>query len=290
MRQQIANFKTWLLREWSYLRTRGWVTRLLGFEYSISKDLIEIDLTYACNLSCNNCNRSSPQARSNEHISLEQIKSFIDQSIATKKKWKRIRLLGGEPTLHPQFLAVLELIRKYRDENSVGTRIEVATNGHGARVNTILNSIPKDVIVVNTHKSSTKEQTAFASFNIAPIDVKPYLHADFRNGCQILKDCGVGLTSRGYYPCAIAGGIDRIGGTQTGRSQLAGDGDEMRDLMDKFCRLCGHFKRRGESPIQSQLTSPAWQRLYATYPAQKKLPQASKPAVAQSQLNENHFL
>ncbi len=270
MRQQLANFKTWLLREWSYFRTRGWATRLLGFEYSISKDLIEIDLTYACNLSCNNCNRSSPQARSNEHISLEQIKSFIEESITTKKKWKRIRLLGGEPTLHPQFLAVLELLRKYRDENSLGTRIEVATNGNGARVNAILNSIPKDVIVVNTHKTSTKEQTAFASFNIAPVDVESYRHADFRNGCQILKDCGVGLTSRGYYPCAIAGGIDRVLGTQTGRRQLAGDGDEMRDLMDKFCRLCGHFKRRGENPIQSQLTSPTWQKLYAAYPDLRK--------------------
>jgi hypothetical protein len=259
-----AKLKSYWLRELSFLRTRAWVTQVLGYEYSVSQDLIEIDITYACNLTCNNCNRSSAQAPSREHIDLNQIDAFLNQSAAQGRRWRRIRLLGGEPTLHPQFLEIVNRIRQYRDSHSRATLIEIATNGHGAKVQSVLAKLPSDIAIVDTQKAN-KLQPAFATFNVAPRDLPEYRDADYRNGCKILSDCGMGLTPRGFYPCAIAGGIDRILGEQNGRTELPPRQDGMRDLLQKHCELCGHFKRRADPPLLSQKSSITWTELYRTY-------------------------
>ena len=52
-----------LLAVWRRIRIRRVVTAVLGPQYHRSRDLIEIDITYLCNLYCNNCNRSVTQAR-----------------------------------------------------------------------------------------------------------------------------------------------------------------------------------------------------------------------------------
>jgi MoaA/NifB/PqqE/SkfB family radical SAM enzyme len=68
---------------------------------------IEIDITYECNLKCINCNRSSTQAPIKEGMTLEQIENFVRESVELNKKWKLINLLGGEPSIHKDFLEIV---------------------------------------------------------------------------------------------------------------------------------------------------------------------------------------
>ena len=105
-----------------------------------SKDSIQLDLTSFCNLSCPNCERSIGQAPCREYISLEQIEKFVNESIELKSEWKAISLIGGEPTLHPQFFEVLDILKRYKDINP-NCFIIVWTNGYGNKVNKILSSI-----------------------------------------------------------------------------------------------------------------------------------------------------
>ena len=58
-----------------------------------------------CSLSCLNCNRScaSHQAPSNRFISIDAIKDFLHQVKIFKWDLENIHIVGGEPTLHPQF-------------------------------------------------------------------------------------------------------------------------------------------------------------------------------------------
>tara|TARA_R110002074_G_scaffold106618_1_gene230379 strand:+ start:29395 stop:30180 length:786 start_codon:yes stop_codon:yes gene_type:complete len=252
-----------------WVRIQKPVTRLLGYQYAPSRDLIEIDLTYLCNLRCNNCNRSSAQAPEARHISISQIRQFVDDSIAQKRHWRRIRILGGEPTLHPEFLQIMETLIKLK-EVAPKTIIEVVTNGFGAKVNAILDRVPEGVQVENSAKSQNI-QPGFGPFNMAPIDSWQYAFADYRNGCDIAQSCGIGLTPQGYYPCAVAGGIDRVLGLERGRQSIPHSGDDMRDLMAEACRLCGRFRdghyvpEKLRKPLMEQKTSKSWAKIYHSW-------------------------
>jgi hypothetical protein len=226
--------------------------------------LIEIDVTYACNLGCFNCNRSCEQAATGEHMSVRQIERFVAESVARGIRWERIRLLGGEPTLHPDIFAILDLLRAYRNEHSPATRLEIGTNGYGGKVRRVLALIPPDVTVIDTRKTGPV-QPAFKTFNVAPQDLLAYRWADYRNGCWIIEKCGTGLGPSGYYPCAVAAGIDRIVGHDVGRHRLPDDEDGMEDQLARFCRLCGHFKQERNGPTSGPVQSRSWRDAYARY-------------------------
>ena len=249
-----------------WIRVLRPVTKLLGFQYCVATENIEIDLTYLCNLRCNNCNRSSAQAPEAVHLGIDAVRQFVDDSLLERRNWGRIRLLGGEPTLHPDFMAIINELERYRAVFP-DTSLQLVTNGYGSKVKRILQSMPKSIYVENSSKNSNV-QPGFGPFNLAPQDSITYSWADYRNGCAIASTCGLGLTPQGYYPCAIAGGIDRVLGLQRGRSRLPPPNDEMRDLLDTACRLCGRFRdghyvpERLRPPLLRQETSPSWQKIY----------------------------
>ncbi len=228
-----------LLDGLQYVRSQRHVTHLFGPPFRRSRRDVEIDITYRCNLRCANCNRSCTQVPSTLDMPVDRIRSFLAESHDMGIEWRRIRLLGGEPTLHPKLPAVLEALAAHRRTHHAGMRIVLCTNGSGGRVRRALAKLPEGIEVKNTFKGP--RQRLFRPFNMAPRDLKRYRWADFSSGCRILEDCGMGLTPMGIYPCAIAGGIDRIFGFGLGRHHLPDAGDDMADQLNVFCRLCGHF-------------------------------------------------
>jgi len=254
-------FRRLVLDLYQFIRAQKAVTRLLGAQFTRSLKYAEIDITYRCNLRCNNCNRSCTQAPSSTDMPVEKIESFLKESSHRGVKWERIRLLGGEPTLHPQLITILARLSAYRSSNSPGMRIVICTNGSGNRVNEVLSKLPEDIVIKSTVKGS--RQRLFRPFNRAPVDSIVGRFADFSSGCRIISDCGLGLTPHGYYPCAVAGGIDRVFGFGVGRKNLPSQDDDMRDLMAIFCRFCGHFGFMW--PTKRQRNSPTWKVAYRMY-------------------------
>jgi hypothetical protein len=214
---------------------------------------------------------------------LDMIRRFVDDSIRSKKYWRRMRVLGGEPTLHPQFLEVIAELRRYRSWNP-DCRIEVVTNGYGEIVQSRLAQLPGDIWIENSAKTDVV-QPSFRPFNMAPVDDPAFANADFSNGCAIMDECGMGLTPTGYYPCALAGGIDRVVGLNLGKPTLPPDHDDMLDAARAFCRLCGRFKdghyipKELRPPLTSEEISPAWLNAYAKWKAQKSAQTTPRPNV-----------
>tara|TARA_B100000315_G_C14566775_1_gene583360 strand:- start:2084 stop:2425 length:342 start_codon:yes stop_codon:yes gene_type:complete len=103
---------------------------------------------------------------------------------------------------------------------------------------------------------------------MAPRDNPNYKHIDFTNGCSNIEQCGIGFTPSGYYPCAIAGGIDRVTHWNIGRQTIPSDDDNMLDLLEIFCSYCGRFD--SQTFISNDITpestpgqmSPTWKHLY----------------------------
>jgi hypothetical protein len=223
---------------------------------------VTIDITYSCNLRCYNCNRSCEQDPSNDRMSLEQVRHFLEESRAGRVQWKRISVAGGEPTNHPQVLEIMNLVLAYRSRYFPKARVLLKTNGYGERVNKVLSLLPPGVQVMNTAKNA-KVQARFQTFNVAPIDVEGYEGADFSNACYVTWSCGLGVTPYGYYPCAVAGAIDRTFGLDLGRKTLPEPDDPMITELRTFCRLCGHFKPPPGERLSGPVMSSTWVKAYA---------------------------
>lgn len=271
----------WFKALWRHLRITRIMTRLAGPQYVRSRDLIEIDITYLCNLHCLNCNRSVSQAREDMHMPIGMVSAFVDETIAKAKRWRRIRVLGGEPTLHPQFHQVIAELRRYRAWHPECI-VEVVSNGYGPHVSRLLGELPADIMIDNTAKSS-RVQPHFGPFNLAPADDIVYALTDYSNACAIARDCGMGLTPMGYYPCAVAGGIDRILGANLGAQSLPADDDDMLEMAQRFCRLCGrfrdgHFVPRVLRPVlDTERVSPTWKALYERWHVAKERGEQAVP-------------
>ncbi|GIZ54007.1 hypothetical protein NCCP691_40210 [Noviherbaspirillum aridicola] len=257
-----------------HLRVLRAVTRVFGAQYVRSRDRIEIDITYACNLRCLNCNRSITQAPDKMHMSRAMIQDFVAESIARGKRWSTIRILGGEPTMHPECIRILEDVLQYKRWHPA-CQVQLVTNGNGKGVQAMLKKIPSGIEIENSAKTGNL-QPSFGPFNLAPADDPAYRHADYRNGCAVMSECGMALTPLGYYPCAVAGGIDRIEGNRLGHAHLPADDDDMLEAAERLCRLCGHF-REGHfipehlrPPTLEQKLSPTWVGLYQRWREDKK--------------------
>jgi hypothetical protein len=195
-------------------------------------------------------------------MSLGQVRQFLEESRANRIQWRHIDLLGGEPTNHPDFMEIVNLVLEFRDRYSPKTRVVLWTNGYGERVNRILSLLPPGIEVENTAKT-TKVQTGFYTFNVAPVDVPGYAGADYSNACSAVTLCGLGVTPYGYYPCAIAGAIDRTFGLNLARAEMPKPDDPMKDELRTFCALCGMFKPPTGEPLKGPVMSPTWVQAYA---------------------------
>ncbi len=262
---------------------RIWRTLSSGDPSRPRPDRIIIDLNHCCDLSCPDCNRScaGDQAPADEFISLQQIRRFIGESVTAGKRWRRILLEGGEPTLHPQLDDILAELRRYRRLHSPRCVIELCSNGFSTRAREILDRLPPDIRAKNSAKTPGR-QKGHIDFNVAPIDLPEFAHADFGRGCYIQRIFGLGLTRNGYYPHPICGGIDRVFGFDIGLKALPSSPEALAEQMKRLCPWCGHFREfRSGHPWRDLLSygrhdahppgsqSPSWSNAYRNFQRQR---------------------
>jgi uncharacterized radical SAM superfamily Fe-S cluster-containing enzyme len=70
-----------------------------------------LEVTDACNLRCPTCYASSGPERK-EHRSLAQIERMLDRIVGNETQPDVVQVSGGEPTLHPDFFAILDACRR----------------------------------------------------------------------------------------------------------------------------------------------------------------------------------
>jgi len=245
-----------------WLRIQKPVTWLLGPLFRRSRSIIQLELTYNCNLKCLNCDRGCRQAPSEDFLSLSQVDYFLKETIQAGIKWQAIRLLGGEPTLHPQISDIVDRLLSYVHNHSPETQLVLRTNGYGEETRKILHKLPEAVEIIDSSKSTSQQE--FFPVNLAPQDSAVYRWTNFSNACHIPVDCGFALTPSGYYPCGVAGAIDRIFGLDLGRAELPDPEDDMFDQLAAFCRLCGHF-RVAKDRIGHEVCSASWRAVLEAY-------------------------
>ena len=85
---------------------------------------IEVHVTEHCNLNCKGCNHFSCLAEE-EYLNPNQFEKDIKRLSELSKKYYDIKILGGEPLLHPQITEFFRIARNYFPS----TNIQITTNG-----------------------------------------------------------------------------------------------------------------------------------------------------------------
>lgn len=239
---------------------------------------IEIDITFECNLKCKGCNRSCGFAPSSERMSLEDIRRFVKESRELDRHWAVINVLGGEPTLHPDFIQILEILQEYADSSNKGVVIQVVSNGFTEETRRLCQKATMFANVkIDYHSFKTGNVVDyFTPFADAPCDDAAFANADYSKGCWVSSYCGIGLNKNGYYACSVCGAIDRVQKGHNGAASLKEFSfKEQQEHFNKFCRLCGNFKHyssnfgdfipRSEKAPFHEIISPTWENLYKEY-------------------------
>ncbi|MDR2773458.1 MAG: 4Fe-4S cluster-binding domain-containing protein [Tannerella sp.] len=106
---------------------------IYGYRMPWSALRFEIHLTDKCNLNCAGCLHFSSLCEKLNLISIQSFENDIKRlSILTNGRCADIRILGGEPLLHPEINCLLKIARNYFPVSLLSDRyeiIELVTNG-----------------------------------------------------------------------------------------------------------------------------------------------------------------
>ena len=143
-----------------------------------------IMLTYRCNLNCSYCFANEFVNKERADISLDNFKSAIE--FLTRVDSAHIGLIGGEPTLHPQFKEIMELLI----ENSKVSGITVYTNG--LLLDRYIHQIvhPKVRVLVNCNSPKYIGENAFCTMqeNIDILMQEYYMKDRINLGINLFDD------------------------------------------------------------------------------------------------------
>lgn len=164
---------------------------------------IELNITLKCNLACPSCNRLCNVYRDREeHMSVDQIKKFIQQA-KVGGGVNKIKIIGGEPLLHPQFDEIYNLLLDAAKNNIIRS-IKVETN----RTIPVPTHLEKSNLI--RWKGTLQRKKKHQPFLWSPRDL------GYENGpqprCPQITKCGYSLDKYGYLPCSLAIMISRLFG------------------------------------------------------------------------------
>ena len=235
---------------------------------------IELEINTACDLACFGCDRMSDVTTA-PNMTVSQVELFVKESLELGWKWERIRLLGGEPTLHPQFFDCVHLLVGYR-RAFPDVFLQVLSNGQGksARYAEALKIL--DVDLHFEQKWAGVQPGWFRNTRIAPVDRDPGVGELPPCGIYGARGCGIGLSRNGYFLDGAGAAIARVAGLDVGVMRLRDVTPRaMAEQAKVLCRLCGHWNPASGPEVTKQVsetgqvTGRYWTEALARYAASK---------------------
>jgi len=200
--------------------------------------ILELHLTYRCNLSCPYCDRACSICTDHTpDITLGQWNACLRSGpewFSFKNGSLKVFLLGGEPTLVDKIADYAYAVFDYSPKSSVF----VYSNAVGEMAKRRLVELEK--IKVRIQPETAKDtpenlrlamKTWFKTIFVSPRDlgIKAY-------PCAVSRRCGVSVDGLGMNPCAFGGAIDGI----LGLGLRTWNWNELtRERLEETCQNCG---------------------------------------------------
>jgi len=205
------------------------------FKKLSDKHFILIEITNACLNKCAGCSRAVNMIKKHQYMTLDE----IEVALKSLKGWKRqVGIFGGEPTVHPDFPAICELLKKYFPKEQRA----IFTCG-GKKYEKYKDMIDETfgVINYNDHENPSYHQ---------PILVSNYEVIKDKKMCDVLISrcwiqqiyCHI-ITKRGAFFCEVASTIDLLhndnGGLEVAPDWWKKDALQLKEQIDRYCKKCG---------------------------------------------------
>jgi len=160
---------------------------------------IELEITLRCNASCPQCSRHcNIFSYGHSDMTMEQINKFINEVVLSSVPVRKIMIIGGEPTVHPQFQEIVFSLYESLLKTRKIQMLKITTNS--------LREIPGDILslpigVTRSPLSDKKHRCQF----VAPRDTGQEIQT-----CKAPDVCGIALNCYGYSPCGAGAAIIRL--------------------------------------------------------------------------------
>ena len=195
----------------------------------------ELHIIYDCNLQCVNCNRASfLRTPHTPPMTLEDVNEFFRQ--CDELGWNPdVIIIGGEPTLHPQFEEIIAAARRFKGPTGL---VQVWTNGRDRAMVDMIRSKYNASVPEETYKKKSRIDFPWDDYYVSPLDYGIERHKCWQHSSEI---CGVSADSGGYMPCAVGGMIDGMLnlGLRTKRLADLFDNDKNEAITREMCKHCG---------------------------------------------------
>ena len=163
-------------------------------------DLIQIEITNKCTRTCANCTRLIGHHKEPFFMTLEQIETAIKSLDGFEGN---IGLMGGEPTLHPQFTEVLKIYRKLIPEKK---RRQFWTSGY--KWEEYKKDIERTFLPINiSYNDHSKKVPGWHQPLLVAIEEvveDPKLRWGFIDNCWVQNRWSASITPKGAFFCEVA--------------------------------------------------------------------------------------
>lgn len=235
--------------------------------------IIQIDITNACIHKCSNCTRFCGHHKKPFYMDFETFKKAVDSFEGYRGT---VGIMGGEPTLHPEFSRFLEYLNEHpyypKAENLLvrPTKEFMKTVAQMEQNNTFINKehgIKRNCVLgyglwsALSAKYSDYYELIQDTFNFqalndhtnimyhAPVMIRREdMHVsdedwvEIRDNCWAQKEWSATITPKGAFFCEIAGALDMLfdgpGGWKIEPGWWKRTPDQFGDQL-KWCELCG---------------------------------------------------
>lgn len=250
---------------------------------------IQIDITNICKNKCSNCTRGCGHKQDYYFMDFDTVKKAID----SLKNYKGcVGIMGGEPTLHPNFKEITEYALNSRrnkleditepifDFNSYAKKYNKhpsklglwSSLGESYKNNFELISTSYDYQCLNDHHNNSTHGPLFVKYSDLNISDSNFIK--YRNNCWINKNWSASVTNNGVYFCEVAATIDNFLKLNLGR-ELKNDWFNCTNWNDQLqlCNYCGACLPLGkqEANNETEYCSKFWFDFFTTSKSNKNL-------------------
>ena len=187
--------------------------------------IIQIDITNACTHRCSNCTRFVGH-RKPYFMPLAQVKKAID---SLRDFPRMVGIMGGEPTLHPDFEAIVEYLNEARPEKPHGDRYEPYDFrryrndrlGDVGQKKGLWSSLGEKYVqhfetiqntfryqCINDHGHEGKHMALLIPRTELGIGDREWIK--YRDACWVQRLWSASITPKGAFFCEVAGALDLL--------------------------------------------------------------------------------
>jgi hypothetical protein len=198
--------------------------------------LIQIEIANACNIGCANCTRLVGHHRKPYFMDLD----FIEKAIDSLEGFKGgIGIMGGEPTLHPQFEEICKLIQRKGLTHKAG----LWTSGYKwNEYKKIIKETFKLGIWFNDH-SDPRQRHQPILVAISEVIKDKKLMWKLIDNCWVQETWSPSINPKGGFFCEVAAALDLTfngpGGYPIEPGWWNKTPEEFRDQVERYCPMCG---------------------------------------------------